>query len=164
MSFSFDFSVFSGAFFDASIIVYAIVVGVLTSLLASVLGVNMVLKRYSMIGDGLSHVGFGALSMAVVLNVSPMGFSVPVIIIAALFLLRLNKKGALKAESAIALLSVSCLSIGVLLNSLGGGSNIDINSYLFGSIVSVKSEYLFISVSLFVLVLLFFLVFQNLLL
>lgn len=139
----------------------ALIVGLIISLCASLIGLSLVLKRYSMIGDGLSHVGFGALSIAMVFNIAPMAFSVPVIIIAALFLLKLSEKGHLKGDSAIALLSVSCLAIGVVATSLSQGSNIDIESYLFGSVVSVKPEYLSISIALFVLVIAVYMFFYN---
>ena len=76
----------------------AIFVGALIALCASLLGVILVLKRYSMIGDGLSHVGFGALSLAVALNAAPLIVAMPVVIVAAFFLLRLSDKGKLKGE------------------------------------------------------------------
>ncbi len=147
--------------FSYGFLTRALFVGILISICAALLGVSLVLKRYSMIGDGLSHVGFGALGIATVFNLAPMMFSVPIIIISALFLLKLNEKGHLKGDSAIALLSVSCLSIGVLAVSLGTGTNIDIESYLFGSIVSVKEEHLYLSLALFALVSLTYIFFYN---
>lgn len=139
----------------------ALIVGILISLCAALIGISLILKRYSMIGDGLSHVGFGALSIAMAFNIAPMLLSVPVIIISALFLLKLSEKGHLKGDSAIALLSVSCLAIGVVATSLSKGSNIDIESYMFGSVVSVKPEYLYISIALFILVILVYMLFYN---
>ena len=75
--------------FSTPILVRALVVGILVSLCASLLGVSLVLKRYSMIGDGLSHVGFGALAIATVMNLAPMAVAVPVVVAAAVVLLRL---------------------------------------------------------------------------
>lgn len=147
--------------FSYSFSVRALVVGILISLCAALIGVSLVLKRYSMIGDGLSHVGFGALSAAMVLNIAPMALSVPVIIVAALFLLKLNERGHLKGDCAIALLSVSCLAIGVILTSLSKGSNVDIESYLFGSVVSVKPQYLYISIALAAAVIIIYMIFYN---
>ena len=73
-------------------LVRALVVGVLVSLCASLLGVSLVLKRYSMIGDGLSHVGFGALAIATALNLAPLAVAVPVVVVAAFLLLRACRK------------------------------------------------------------------------
>lgn len=147
--------------FSYGFLIRAMIVGALIAICSSLLGISLVLKRYSMIGDGLSHVAFGALSIAMVFNVAPMAFSVPVVIVAALFLLKLNEKGQLKGDSAIALLSVSCLSLGVVAVSLGGGSNIDIESYLFGSIVSVKNDTMYLAIALFVVVITAYIFFYN---
>lgn len=147
--------------FSYSFSIRALTVGLLISLCAALIGVSLVLKRYSMIGDGLSHVGFGALSAAMVFNLAPMAVSVPVIIIAALFLLKLNEKGHLKGDCAIAMLSVSCLAIGVILTSLSNGSNVDIESYLFGSVVSVKPQYLYVSIVLSLAVVIIYMFFYN---
>ena len=81
-------------------LVRALVVGVLVSLCASLLGVSLVLKRYSMIGDGLSHVGFGALAIATALNLAPLAVAVPVVVVAAFLLLRLSQNGKLKGDAA----------------------------------------------------------------
>ncbi len=126
----------------------ALIVGILVSLCAALLGVTLVLKRYSMIGDGLSHVGFGALAVATVMNLAPMAVALPVVILAAFALLRLSGSGKIKGDSAIALISTSALAIGVMAVSMSSGMNVDINSYLFGSIVSVSSEDVLISVIL----------------
>ena len=84
--------------------VRAFTVGILVSLCSALLGVSLVLKRYSMIGDGLSHVGFGALAVAAALNVAPLAVAIPVVIIAAILLLRVNSSSVLKGDSAIALI------------------------------------------------------------
>ena len=81
-------------------LVRALVVGVLVSLCASLLGVSLVLKRYSMIGDGLSHVGFGALAIAAAFNLAPLAVAVPVVVVAAFLLLRLSQNGKLKGDAA----------------------------------------------------------------
>ena len=94
MSFYFDFSVFSGQYFSVSVLIFAAVVGILTGVCAALLGVNLVLKRYSMIGDGLSHVGFFALALAAVLGVTDENtvyVTVPVVIIAAFLLVRMSE-------------------------------------------------------------------------
>ena len=87
--------------FSYPFMVRAIVCGVLISLCAAMLGVSLVLKRYSMIGDGLSHVGFGALAVATALNWAPLAVAIPVVIIAAFLLLRLNESTKIKGDAAI---------------------------------------------------------------
>ncbi len=130
----------------------AVIVGSLVSLCAALLGVTLVLKRYSMIGDGLSHVGFGALAVASALNMTPLTVTIPVVLIASFFLLRLSDNSAIKGDSAIAIISSGSLAIGVVVTSMNG-TNTDLSNYLFGSILSVshEDEILCISVSLVVL-------------
>ena len=112
------------------------------------LGVSLVLKRYSMIGDGLSHVGFGALAIATALNLAPLAVAVPVVVVAAFLLLRLSQNGKLKGDAAIALLSSSALAIGVMTVSMTSGMNTDVNNYMFGSILSLSSADLRLSLIL----------------
>ena len=126
----------------------ALVVGILVSLCAALLGVSLVLKRYSMIGDGLSHVGFGALAIAAAFNLAPLAVAVPVVVVAAFLLLRLSQSGKLKGDAAIALLSSSALAIGVMTVSVTSGMNTDVNNYMFGSILSLSSADLRLSLIL----------------
>ena len=116
----------------------ALIVGVLVSLCAALLGVSLVLKRYSMIGDGLSHVGFGALAVASALNLAPLAVAVPVVVLAAILLLRLRQSAAVKGDAAIAMISSSALAIGVISLSLSTGMNTEVSSYLFGSVLSLS--------------------------
>ena len=90
--------------------VRALIGGILISLCASLLGVSLVLKRYSMIGDGLSHVSFGALSIALAIGWSPLKLSIPVVVLAAFFLLRITENGKVKSDAAIAMISASALA------------------------------------------------------
>ncbi|MCH5208309.1 MAG: metal ABC transporter permease [Oscillospiraceae bacterium] len=143
------------------VLVRALIVGILVSLCAALLGVSLVLKRFSMIGDGLSHVGFGALAIATVLNLAPMAVAIPVVIVAAFLLLRLSSNGKIKGDAAIALISTGALGIGVMAVSLSSGSNVDINSYLFGSIISVSRSDVIISVILASIVLFMFVFLYN---
>lgn len=143
------------------VLVRALIVGILVSLCAALLGVSLVLKRYSMIGDGLSHVGFGALAVATVMNIAPMAVAIPVVIFAAFILLRLSSDGKIKGDAAIALISTGALAIGVMAVSMSSGMNIDINSYLFGSIISVSSEDVVISVVLAAAVIAMFIFFYT---
>ena len=107
-------------------LIRAIVVGTLVSLCASLLGVSLVLKRYSMIGDGLSHVGFGALAIATAVNAAPLAVAIPVVVAAAFLLLRLSENSKIKGDAAIALISTGALAIGVMAVSLSTGMNIDV--------------------------------------
>lgn len=147
--------------FSYSFMVNAFVVGVLIAICCALLGVVLVLKRYSMIGDGLSHVGFGALSVAAVLNFStPLYVALPVVVLAAYFLLRITEKGKVNADAAIGLISSSALAIGVFVASING-TNIDLQQYMFGSILAVGESDIVISVVLTALVLLVFVLFYN---
>ena len=87
----------------------ALLVGTLVSLCASLLGVSLVLKRYSMIGDGLSHVGFGALALATALNMAPLEVSIPIVVVAAFLLLRISESSRIKGNATIAMISTVSL-------------------------------------------------------
>ena len=115
----------------------ALFTGLLVSLTASLIGVSLTLRRYSMIGDGLSHVGFGALGVAALLSIAPMALTVPVVVLSSIVLLLVSERKKDGGDSAIALISSSALAIGVIAVSVGG-VNTDLNSFLFGSILSVS--------------------------
>ena len=136
--------------FSYNFIVRAFIVGTLVSLCAALLGVTLVLKRYSMIGDGLSHVGFGALAVAAALNLAPLEVAVPVIIIAAFLLLRLSENSKINGDAAIAIISSTALAIGVVFVSVSG-VNTDLNSYLFGSILATTTADAIVVIVIFIL-------------
>ncbi|MDR0841583.1 MAG: metal ABC transporter permease [Christensenellaceae bacterium] len=150
-----------GALFSYSFLVRALVVGSLVALCAALLGVSLVLKRYSMIGDGLSHVGFGALSVAMALNAAPLAVAIPVVILAAFLLLRLSENSKIKGDAAIALISSAALAAGVMVTALSSGLNADVYSYMFGSILSIQQEDVALSIALSAVVLVLFLLFYN---
>ncbi|MBQ4095641.1 MAG: metal ABC transporter permease [Oscillospiraceae bacterium] len=139
----------------------ALIVGILVSLSAALLGVSLVLKRYSMIGDGLSHVGFCTLSIAAVMNWAPLYFSIPIVVLAAFLLLRLSENGKIKGDAATALITTSSLAIGVIVTSLGSGMTTDVNNYMFGSILIMSESDVTLSVILSVAVLTLFVLFYN---
>lgn len=147
--------------FSYSFMVRAIIVGVLVALCASLLGVTLVLKRYSMIGDGLSHVGFGALCVALAMNVAPLAVSVPVVIVSAFLLLRLSDNSKIKGDAAIALISSTALAVGILVTSMTTGLNSDVNGYMFGSILAMSNTDVIISIVLSAAVLAMYCVFYN---
>ncbi len=142
-------------------IIRAIIVGGLVALCSSLLGVSLVLKRYSMIGDGLSHVAFGALTVAMALNLTPLYVSIPVVVISAFLLLKLSERSKLKSDSAIALISTVALAIGVISISLAKGVNTDVFSYMFGSILAMNSTDVVISIALSIVVLVLVILFYN---
>ena len=147
--------------FSFTFLVRAFVVGFLVSLCASLLGVSLVLKRYSMIGDGLSHVGFGSLAVATAFKLAPLAVSIPVVVAAAFLLLRLSENSKIKGDAAIAMISTGALAVGVVVISMTTGMNTDVCNYLFGSILAMTKSDVYLSVSLSVLVLLLFLFFYN---
>lgn len=149
-----------------SFVRYALIAGVLISLCAALLGVSLVLKRYSMIGDGLSHVAFGAMSIAAVLSLAPMTVAMPVTIVAAVVLLGLNSNGKIKGDAAIAMISVGALALGyLLLNVFQTASNVsgDVCSTLFGStsILTLSVSDIWLCVGLTILVILTFVIFYH---
>lgn len=156
-----------GYYFSYPFVKYALLVGVLIALCSSLLGVTLVLKRFSFIGDGLSHVAFGAIAIAGVLGISnEMIIVLPVTVISAVVLLMTGQNAKLKGDAAIALISVGALAIGYLLLSLfSSSSNVsgDVCSTLFGgtSILTLSSADVWLCVIMSVLVIGIFLLFYN---
>ena len=154
-------------YLDFPFVRYAIIVGVLVSLCSSLLGVTLVLKRYSYIGDGLSHVAFGALSIAAVLKVTNnMLIILPITIAVAVLLLCSGKKAKVKGDAAIAMVSVGALALGYLLmNIFSTSANIsgDVCTTLFGStsILTLKVEEVYLCVALSIAVLTVFVIFYH---
>ena len=116
----------------------AMLVGVLVSLCAALLGTPLVLKRYSMIGDGLSHVGLVPLSIVSALVPAALTDAVRVVALAAVLLLRIWQSGKIRGDAAIALISSGSLAVGVIVVSLTSGMNMNVSNYMFGSILTVS--------------------------
>ena len=154
-------------YLDFPFVRYAIIVGVLVSLCSSLLGVTLVLKRYSYIGDGLSHVAFGALAIAAVLKVTNnMLIILPVTIAVAVLLLCTGKNARIKGDAAVAMVSVGALAIGYLLmNIFSTSANIsgDVSTTLFGStsILTLKLEEVILCIVLSCIVIFCFVLFYN---
>jgi zinc transport system permease protein len=146
---------------------YALIVGILIALCSSLLGVTLVLKRFSFIGDGLSHVAFGAMAIAAVLNLTnKMIIILPVTVLCAVLLLRTGQNTRIKGDAAIAMISVGALAFGYLLmNIFSTSSNLtgDVCSTLFGStsILTLTSEEVWLCVVLSVAVVVIFIMFYN---
>jgi len=147
--------------FSYTFLVRAFIVGALVSLCAALLGVSLVLKRYSMIGDGLSHVGFGSLAIATALNAAPLSVAIPIVVAAAFILLRMSENGKIKGDAAIAIISTGSLAIGVVIISQTTGMNTDVCNYLFGSILAMAKADVYLSIALSVVVLVLFILFYN---
>lgn len=150
-----------GELLSYSFIRRALVVGMLVALCSALLGVSLVLKRYSMIGDGLSHVGFGALSVATAMNLAPLKVSIPIVVGAAFLLLRISENSKIKGDAAIALISSSSIAIGVIITSLTTGMNADVYNFLFGSILAMSKGDVILSIALSIVVFLLFVFFYN---
>lgn len=154
-------------YFSYPFVRYALIVGVLISLCSSLLGVTLVLKRFSFIGDGLSHVAFGALSIASIMKLTnQMIFVLPVTILCAILLLRGGKKVKIKGDAAIAMLSVASLALGYLLmNLFAASANLsgDVCTTLFGStsILTLTLTEVWISILLSVIVVALFVLMYN---
>ncbi len=150
-----------------SFVQYALIVGVLIALCSSLLGVTLVLKRFSFIGDGLSHVAFGAMAVAAVLQFSnEMLLVLPVTIVCAVILLRSGQNAKIKGDAAVAMLSVGALAVGyLLLNLFSPSSNLsgDVCGTLFGStsILTLSKAEVALCIGLSVLVVVFFVLCYN---
>ena len=145
-----------------SFIQRAVLVGTLISLCAALLGVSLVLKRYSMIGDGLSHVGFGVLSVATAFGVtSPLYIAIPCVTISAILLLKVGNNSKIKSDSAIALISSSALAIGVAVTSVTTGMNTDVCNFMFGSILAMSTPDVILSVVVSIIVAILFIVYYR---
>ena len=139
----------------------AFTAGTLIALCAALLGVSLVLKRYSMIGDGLSHVGFGSLALATALNAAPMAVAIPIVVIASVFMLWIAQNSRINGDAAIALISTGSMAVGVMIISMTNGMNVDVYNYLFGSILSMSRGDVLLSTALSAIVLLLFILFYN---
>ncbi|KAB0669601.1 metal ABC transporter permease [Oryzomonas sagensis] len=142
----------------------ALLAGTLIAVLCSVLGVFLVLRRLSLIGDGLAHVTFGGTAIALSLKLysaSALLVSLPVVLLSSLGILKLTEKARLSGDSAIGIVSALGISAGIILASVGGGYNVDLLSYLFGNILSITSQEVGIAAVLFCVVVLLLSLFFN---
>ncbi len=126
----------------------AMIVGTLIAISSSLLGVFLVLKKFSMIGDGLAHVSFATVAIALLLGTSPMLVSIPIVVIASIFIMELNERAGIHGDAAIGLVSSFSVALGVLISSIAGGFNVDLFSYLFGSILAIKESDMYLSIAL----------------
>lgn len=150
-------------FFSYPFVVRALVTGTAIALCAALLGVILVLKRYSMIGHGLADVAFAAVSLAVALGLSPSKHilvTLPVVVAASFVIMSLTRTGA-KGDVAIGMVSTGALAAGVIITSLAKGFNVDVYNYMFGSILASTDYDMYLSLALVAVVLIVFAVFYN---
>ncbi len=154
------------SYFSYPFVQYALIAGVLIALCAALLGVSLVLKRYSMIGDGLSHVAFGAMAVATVCGLAPMTVTLPITIVAAVILLGITSNSKIKGDAAIAMISVGALALGyLLLNIFSASANVsgDVCTTLFGStsILTLSETDVILCAALAIVVILVFVLFYH---
>ena len=155
------------SYFEFRFVQYAFIVGILIALCSSLLGVTLVLKRFSFIGDGLSHMAFGAMAVAAVVGLTNnMIISMPVTILAAILLLRSSQNSRIKGDAAVAMLSVGALAMGYLLmNLFPTSSNVsaDVCTTLFGSvsILTLSTIEVWLCIGLSVFTVIVFILFYN---
>lgn len=142
----------------------ALLAGTLIAVLCSVLGVFLVLRRMSLIGDGLAHVTFGSTAIALALKLysaSSLLVSLPVVLLSSLGILKLTEKARLNGDAAIGIVSSLGICLGIIMASVGGGYNVDLLSYLFGNILSITPEEVWIAAGLFCLVMTLLVLYYN---
>lgn len=139
----------------------ALIAGAAVGVLCSTLGVFLVLRRLSLIGDGLAHATFGSIALAIFMKMTPLTVAIPVVMTCAFGILKLTERFRLNGDAAIGIVSSMGIAIGVLLASIAGGFNVDLFSYLFGSILSISNTEVILSLVLSLLVILLISVFFN---
>lgn len=147
--------------FQYSFIQRAFVAGIFIALVCSILGLFLVLKRLSLIGDGLSHVSFGAVALGLFFGWLPIYTAVPIVVIASLIILWLVNKTKIYGDAAIGIVSSVGLASGIILASISNGFNIDLLSYLFGNILAISAQEMYFSVILSILVLVIVFLFYH---
>lgn len=134
--------------FQYSFIQRALLTGSFIAICCAFLGVFLVLRRFSLIGDGLAHVSFATIALGLLLQTSPLMISIPLVMIASLLIIKLTEKAHIFGDAAIGLVSALGIAGGVLIASMAGGFNVDLFGYLFGSILSISGVEVWLSVAL----------------
>ncbi len=138
--------------FQYGFIQRALVAGSLIAVLCAVLGVFLVLRKLSLIGDGLAHVTFGSVALALFVNIPPLAVTlaaIPLVMLASLGILKLMEKAKIFGDAAVGIVASLGIAVGVLMAGLSGGFSVDLFSYLFGNILSVSREEVIIAATLF---------------
>ncbi|HEY8364467.1 MAG TPA: metal ABC transporter permease [Haloplasmataceae bacterium] len=135
-----------------SFVLKALLVGILVAISSSFLGTFLVLKKYSLIGDGLAHVSFGAIAIALLLGFTPLYVSIPLVTIASILILKLNEKTEISGDAAIGLVGSFSIALGYIIASSTSGFAVNLSSYLFGSILLVTNTEVILAIILTVIV------------
>ena len=139
----------------------AFIAGIIITFCSALLGPSLILRKQSMIGDGLSHVAFGATAIATILGIAPLKLSIPIVVLSAIFILRISQNAKINGDAAIAVLSASALALGIFLISIIDGVNIDLNAYLFGSILAINHSDLILCAIMGIIIIFIFLIFRR---
>lgn len=131
----------------------AYIAGSFIAVLCAILGLFLVLRRLSLIGDGLSHVSFGAIALGLFFGVYPFTIAIPVVVLGSYFILKLTERAKMYGDAAIGIVSSLGIASGIILASLSKGFNIDLFAYLFGNILAISTSEVYLSVGLSLIVL-----------
>lgn len=132
--------------FQYGFIIKALLAGFFIGIPCAILGVFLLLKNMSLIGDGLAHVSFATVAIALLFSTEPLIISIPLVILASLLILKLEEKAKIGGDAAIGMVSATAIAVGVIITSLNKGFNVDLFSFLFGSILMINISELIISV------------------
>lgn len=147
--------------FRQDFMIKALITGIFIAISCSLLGVFLVLKNMSLIGDGLAHVSFAAIAIGLLVSDKPLIVSIPLVIIASFLVLLMKEKAKIDADATIGLLSSFSIAVGVIIASMAKGFNIDLFSYLFGSILFISPSEMILSGALAIILLILVLLFYN---
>lgn len=147
--------------FQYSFIQRAFIAGIFIALICSILGLFLVLKKLSLIGDGLSHVSFGAVALGLFFGLLPIYTAIPIVLVASLIILWLINKTKIYGDAAIGVVSSIGLASGIILASVSNGFNIDLLGYLFGNILAISAGEMYFSIGLSFLVLIIVFLFYH---
>ena len=148
-------------FFQYSFLINALIAGSLLAVLSGLLGVFLVLRKLSLIGDGLSHVSFGAVALGLLLGVYPFYISLPLTVLASFLVAYLISKAKIYGDAAIGIVSAAGVSLGIIIASLAGGFNVDLFSYLFGSLLAVSITEIYFLIFLTIVTILFIVLYYR---
>ncbi len=139
----------------------AIIAGAFIALVCSLLGVLLVLRRLSLIGDGLAHVTFGGVAIGLLFRQQPLYVAIPIVVVSSIGILKLIEKAKLYGDAAIGIVSSIGIAVGIFIASIAGGFNIDLFSFLFGNILAINDTEVFLSISVSICVLIVIALFYN---
>ncbi len=147
--------------FSTDYIRNALIIGLLISVCTAILGVELVLKKFSMLGDGLSHVSFGTLAVASTFNFASLELSMLIVVVVAFLLLQIKQSSKINGDAAVAIVSGGFMALGIFASAFSGGTNTDFNSYMFGSIFAINDDNFVLSIIMCIVVIIVYILFYN---